>query len=157
MVVDFMGLSSWRENVRLYDQNDNYQAYGDYGQYKSVYITESVKARPWEATFNKVARDQRLAWDYEETIVYGGLFTQLEYTKDKLSAFFQGSISNQSHQRFDYYQYADQALIDGTSSQSAEPLPAGIVDGVDSEKVNNIGQMQKLDLVMKCMTMQKFM
>ena len=139
-----MGLSSWRENVRLYDQNDNYQAYGDYGQYKSVYITESVRARPWQATFNKVARDQRLAWDYEETIVYGGLFTQLEYTKDKLSAFFQGSISNQSHQRFDYYQYADQALIDGTSSQSAEPLPAGIVDGVDSEKVNNIGYNAKV-------------
>ena len=139
MVVDFMGLSSWTENVRLKDPANNFQSYGDYGQYKSVYITESVRARPWQATFNKVARDQRLAWDYEETIVYGGLFTQLEYTKDKLSAFFQGSISNQSHQRFDYYQYADQALIDGTSSQSAEPIPAGITDGVDSEKVDNMG------------------
>ena len=56
MVVDFLGLSSWRENARLYDQNDNYQAYGDDGQYKSVYITE-LKARPWEL-LNKAARDQ---------------------------------------------------------------------------------------------------
>ena len=54
MVVDFMGLSSWRENVRLYDQNDNYQAYGDYGQYKSVYITESVRARPGKLLLTKL-------------------------------------------------------------------------------------------------------
>ncbi len=72
------------------------------------------------------------------------MFTQLEYATDQFSAFFQGSISNQYHQRFDPYQYADQSLIDGTSSQwTGEPLPAGIEPGVDSEKVNNFGYNAK--------------
>ena len=58
MVVDFMGLSSWRENVRIMIKMTIIKL-TDYGQYKSVYITESVRARPWQATFNKVARDQK--------------------------------------------------------------------------------------------------
>ena len=38
------------------------------------------------------------------------------------------------------YQYADQSLIDGTSSQATGlALPEGIEDGVDSEKVDNMG------------------
>ena len=84
--------------------------------------------------------DEKIAYSNDERISYGGLFTQLEYANDKFSAFFQGAVSNQWHQRFDHYQYADQSLIDGTSSQSTgTPLPAGITDGVDSEKVDNFG------------------
>ncbi|MBT8305701.1 MAG: TonB-dependent receptor, partial [Maribacter sp.] len=93
---------------------------------------------------NTYDTDQKIAYNNEERISYGGLFSQLEYATDQFSAFFQGSISNQYHQRFDLYQYADQALIDGTSPQGTdEPLPAGITDGVDSEKVNNFGYNAK--------------
>ena len=144
VVSDFHGLNSWTENIRLRDQNNNHDTYGGFGQYKFVTATESFRPSGWEAAFSKYAEDQKIAYSNDERISYGGLFTQLEYATDQVSAFFQGSVSNQYHQRFDFFQYADQSLIDGTSSQSTgEALPAGITDGVDSEKVNNFGYNAK--------------
>ncbi len=144
VVSDFHGLNSWTEDIRLIDQNNNHEAYGSFGTYKFVTATESFRPSGWAAAFDTYPEDQKIAYSNDERISYGGLFTQLEYSTDQVSAFFQGSVSNQYHQRFDFYQYADQSLIDGTSSQSTGvPLPAGITDGVDSEKVNNFGYNAK--------------
>lgn len=146
IVENFHGLSAWRENIRLRDQNNGHQTYGSFGTYKFVQTTRDLSANPWAALFAKFDQDEKIAYSNDERISYGGLFTQLEYAKDNFSAFFQGSMSTQSHQRFDFYQYADNDLINGTSSQNAldsngdpVPLPDGITDGVDSEKVNNFG------------------
>jgi outer membrane receptor protein involved in Fe transport len=140
IVENFHGLTSWQENIRLRDQNNNHQTYGSFGTYKNVITTRDLSANPWAAMFAKFDEDEKIAYSNDERISYLGLFTQLEYAKDNFSAFFQGSVSNQYHQRFDHYQYADQSLIDGTSPQSTgTPLPAGITDGVDSEKVDNFG------------------
>ena len=139
IVENFHGLTSWQENIRLRDQNNSHQIYGSYGTYKNVVATEDMSANPWTALTASFDEDQKIAYSNDERITYGGLFSQLEYSTDKMSAFFQGAVSQQSHQRFDNYQYADQTLIDGTSSQGTGALPAGTVDGVDSEKVNNVG------------------
>ena len=144
VVADFHGLNSWTEDIRLRDQNNNHDTYGSFGTYKFVTATESFRPSGWAAAFDTYPEDQKIAYSNDERISYGGLFTQLEYSTDQVSAFFQGSVSNQYHQRFDFYQYADQSLIDGTSSQSTGvPLPPGITDGVDSEKVNNFGYNAK--------------
>ncbi|MDC6365340.1 MULTISPECIES: TonB-dependent receptor [Flavobacteriaceae] len=144
VVSDFHGLNSWTENIRLRDQNNNHETYGSFGTYKFVTATESFRPSGWAAAFNSYDETQKIAYNNEERISYGGFFTQLEYATDTFSTFFQGSISNQYHQRFDPFQYADQSLIDGTSPQwTGEPLPAGITDGVDSEKVNNLGYNAK--------------
>ena len=140
MVENFHGLNSWKENIRLRDQNDNHQTYGSFGTYKFVETTRDLSANPWAVMFRNVDNEDKIAYANDERITYGGFFGQLEYEKDNITAFFQGSVSNQWHQRFDYYQYADQDLIDGTSSQgTGNPLPAGIEDGVDSEIVSNFG------------------
>jgi hypothetical protein len=78
-----------------------------------------MSTNPWNAFFNKIENNQKIDYDYSEKISYGGLFGQLEYSKNNLSAFLQASVSNQSHQRFDVYDYLPQFK--------------------DSEKVNNIG------------------
>jgi hypothetical protein len=140
VVENFHGLTSWQENIRLRDQNNNHQTFGSFGTYKNVIATESLNAHPWDALTASFDEDQKIAYSNDERITYGGVFTQLEYATENMSAFFQGSVSQQNHQRFDYYQYADQSLINGTSSQSTgNPLPAGITDGVTSEKVSNVG------------------
>ena len=140
MVENYHGLTSWQENIRLRDQNDDHQTFGSFGTYKNVITSRDLSANPWAALFTNVDNEDKIAYANDERITYGGIFAQLEYEKDNLTAFFQGSLSNQWHQRFDYYQYADQDLIDGTSSQgTGNPLPAGIEDGVDSEKVSNFG------------------
>ena len=144
IVENFHGLTSWQENIRLRDQNNNHQTYGTYGTYKYVVATESMGANPWEATFNNFDEAQKIAYSNDERISYGGLFTQLEYVNDDFSAFFQGSVSQTMYQRWDHYQYADQSLIDGTSSQwTGEALPDGITDGVKSEKADNFGYNAK--------------
>ena len=144
IVENFHGLQTWQENIRLRNQNDNHQTYGSYGTYKNVITARDMAANPWYATFAKFNQDEKIAYSNDERISYAGIFTQLEYTSDNFSTFFQGAVSNQSHQRFDHYQYADQTLIDGTSSQSTgTPLPGGIEDGVDSEKVSNVGYNAK--------------
>jgi outer membrane receptor protein involved in Fe transport len=51
--------------------------------------------------------DNRVAYDYDGLVNYGGTFGQLEYSKDKLSAFIQGAISQTEYQRADRY-YANQ-------------------------------------------------
>lgn len=150
VVEDFHGLTSWQENIRLRDQNSDHQTFGSFGTYKNVVATNRYNADPWATTFVNVPDEQKIAYNNEERISYGGLFTQLEYAKNDFSAFFQGSLSNQYHQRFDPYQYADQALINGTSEQgTGNALPAGITDGVDSEKVSNMGYNVKTGFAYK--------
>ena len=143
VVENFHGLTSWQENIKLRDQNNNHQHYGSWGTYKNVITTRDMAANPWSATFASFDQDEKIAYSNDERISYAGIFTQLEYTSDNMSAFFQGAVSTQHHQRFDHYQYADQTLIDGTSSQATGPLPSGITDGVDSEKVDNMGYNAK--------------
>ena len=144
IVEDFHGLSSWQENIRLRDQNNNHQTYGTYGTYKYVVATESMSANPWDATFTNFDEDQKIAYSNDERISYGGLFTQLEYVNGDFSAFFQGSVSQTMYQRWDHYQYADQSLINGTSNQwTGEALPDGITDGVKSDKADNFGYNAK--------------
>jgi iron complex outermembrane receptor protein len=139
VVENFHGLNSWQENIRLRDQNDNHQTFGSFGTYKNVITTRDMSANPWTATFADFEDNEKIAYNNEERISYAGLFTQLEYANDKMSAFFQGALSNQWNQRFDLYQYADQSLIDGTSSQGTGALPSNITAGTDSEKVSEFG------------------
>ncbi|TVZ56471.1 outer membrane receptor protein involved in Fe transport [Lutibacter sp. Hel_I_33_5] len=143
VVEDFHGLTSWKENIRLRDQNNNHQTYGSFGTHKQVTTTRSMQANPWDALFADFEQKDKIAYSNDERISYGGIFAQLEYATEDFSTFFQGSLSQQRHQRFDYYQYADQTLIDGTSTQATGALPAGIEDGVTSEKISNVGYNAK--------------
>lgn len=87
-IVDFLGAKSFKDTTKTRVQTPN------------AVITNSFPTSPWAALSNFAkSHEDRVAYDYSETIRYGGLFTQLEYATDDFSAFFQGSISNQSHQR----------------------------------------------------------
>jgi iron complex outermembrane receptor protein len=113
-VSNYLGLNGWSESRRLRDSNDVLTT-----TEASNTVTNNYSTNPWGAFFNTADDNQKIDYDYSETISYGGVFGQLEYAVDDFSAFFQGSVSNQSHQRFDYYDY----------------LP----ESTDSQKVNNVG------------------
>ncbi|WP_298779167.1 carboxypeptidase-like regulatory domain-containing protein [uncultured Polaribacter sp.] len=118
-VENFHGLTSWTEDRTLKDNTHN-----RVGATVEVTATESFNANPWETMFSSAGEDQRIDYDSSERISYGGIFTQLEYSDEIISAFFQGSISSQNHQRFDRYDYE--------------------AEHQDSEKVNNIGYNLKI-------------
>ncbi|WP_417888843.1 TonB-dependent receptor [Xanthomarina gelatinilytica] len=85
-------------------------------------LTQAGGINPWNVFFNpNTDHSQRFGYDYEEQINYAGIFGQLEYSKDQLSAFFQGALSNQSHVRTEF-------LNTATPGQ-----------GEEGGKVNNIG------------------
>ena len=72
---------------------------------------------PWGMLFNpNNDHSQRLDRDYEEVITYYGAFGQFEYSKDKISAFVQAAISNQSHQREEFY-FTQQAGVSEKSKK----------------------------------------
>jgi hypothetical protein len=138
-VIDFMGLNSWQENIRLKDANNNHANLGTFGTYKNVVVTESGRVNPWYNTFNTIDENQRIAWDYDERINYGGLFTQLEYAQESFSAFFQGAISYQDHIRWDRYQYADDELLADLGGITNPDTGVAVNDQEESEKVDNVG------------------
>lgn len=114
-VVNFVGLDGWQESVNL--RGADHQRNSANNVLRNIDQTSSIN--PWYATFNSADEDQRINYDYSETINYGGAFTQLEYATDAFSTFFQGSVSTQSHERLDRYDY--------------------LAEFKDAEKINNIG------------------
>lgn len=55
--------------------------------------------------FHVVPQDQRVAYDNDGLVKYAGLFGQLEYSKDRLSAFATGAINSTSNVRVDRMLY----------------------------------------------------
>ena len=99
-VTNFMGLSNFTDARKLRGENHQTQ-----GSNVLQTVDQSLSTNPWGAMFNTINQNQKIDYDYSETISYGGVFGQLEYSKDNFSAFAQGSLSNQTHQRFDRYDY----------------------------------------------------
>ncbi|MBA5792065.1 TonB-dependent receptor [Flavobacterium sp. xlx-214] len=71
-----------------------------------IHASNTFGTNPWKS-FNDHADNasDKLSWDYEQIIRYAGVFGQLEYSTDRLSAYFQGALSDQSNERNDFYQY----------------------------------------------------
>jgi len=54
--------------------------------------------------FKSIDDEEKIDYYNEGLVRWAGVFGQLEYTKDKVSAFVQGSISNQGFKRIDYFE-----------------------------------------------------
>lgn len=75
--------------------------------YTGNLVTSNVyTTNPWKTWVDKPSKpEDRLAWDYDQIVRYGGLFGQIEFAKDGFTAFFQGSASQQQNIREDYFLY----------------------------------------------------
>lgn len=77
-------------------------------QYPNGYnVTETYSIDPWKSLFTSVDDDQKVNYDYDERISYQGVFGQIEYATDEFSTYLQGAFSNQSHVRWDRFQYVE--------------------------------------------------
>ncbi|MFJ1330702.1 TonB-dependent receptor [Capnocytophaga canimorsus] len=91
-VTNFLGLKAIEDNYsrRFHKKNR---------------VTQSYTTNPWKVLTLKVDDNQKIDWNYGETITYGGIFGQVEYNTQHISTYLQGSLSKQYHQRVDEYQY----------------------------------------------------
>ena len=103
VITDFLGNSQFRENSNL-----NQQPY--------YTVTQSYKTVPSANPFVKAIKDdsQIASRNYNGEVLWYGGFGQVEYSNDKISAFAQGSVSNQSFQRIDNW------VIDGVTKQQGQ-------------------------------------
>ncbi|MGG5209039.1 TonB-dependent receptor [Chryseobacterium sp. MIQD13] len=104
VVTDFLG-------------NKEYREAGNFNQSPYYTVTQSYNPAPSANPFATAIKDksQIVYRNYDGRVLWGGVFGQLEYTNDKISAFVQGSASEQSNQRIDKW------VWDGTSA-----IPTGI-------------------------------
>ncbi|NML58072.1 TonB-dependent receptor [Chryseobacterium cheonjiense] len=61
-------------------------------------------------------KDQVVYRNYNGEVLWGGIFGQLEYTNDKISAFIQGSASEQGYSRIDNW------IVDGVTVQQGQTV-----------------------------------
>ncbi|MFL9845041.1 TonB-dependent receptor [Flavobacterium rhizosphaerae] len=96
-VSDYLGLNGFEVEA------------GENAQHPQGFIvTEQYSANPWSAFKKGPADTQKIDYDYDERITYEGLFGQAEYATDIFSVFVQAAVSNQSHVRWDRWQYTKQ-------------------------------------------------
>jgi len=114
LVTDFLGNTSYREA-------------NNYNQQPFYTVTESYNASAPANPFASAIKDksQIVYRNYNGKVLWGGVFGQLEYTGEKLTAFVQGSASEQSNQRIDNW------VWDGVSA-----VPTGVSTTQQGENVN---------------------
>ena len=81
-------------------------------------VTQVQNPRPSANPFVKAIKDdsQIVYRNYNGEVAYGGVFGQVEYSNDKISAFAQGSVSEQGFKRIDNW------IIDGVTIQQGEKV-----------------------------------
>ncbi len=87
-------------------------------------VTATFDANPWAAISSFAEQSEQIAYSNSETITYGGVFGQLEYTSGAISTYVQAAASNQSHIRYELFNET--------------------VENEESEKVTNMGYNLKL-------------
>lgn len=78
-------------------------------------ITNSFSTNPsWNPFGGKLNnQSDMVAYNNDGEVLWYGGFGQLEYSNDKLSAFVQGAVSNQSFQRIDHFILDGRTLLNG--------------------------------------------
>jgi outer membrane cobalamin receptor len=69
------------------------------------YLYETYSATPSANPFVNIKGQEKIEYNNNGYVRWLGAFTQLEYTTDKLTAFFQGSVSQQGFKREDTFVY----------------------------------------------------
>ncbi len=103
VITDFLGASGYLETG-----NRNLPA--------GMLITQTSSTSPSANPFVKAIKDKnQLAYrNYDGEVMWLGTFGQVEYSNENISAFLQGSVSNQSYQRIDNW------VVDGVTEQQGQ-------------------------------------
>ncbi|GAE63753.1 Outer membrane receptor proteins, mostly Fe transport [Chryseobacterium indologenes] len=103
VVSDLYGAKSYQEIL-----NNNVAPY-------NVTRTYDYQKLAWNPFGGKTAPlNEQIGYSNDGEVIWYSAFGQVEYTKDKLSAFLQGSVSNQGYQRIDNF------VKDGVTKQQGQ-------------------------------------
>ena len=85
---------------------NGYEVQTDLNNPNTVYTTEysSDLSSLWNV-FKDINKEEKIAYHNDGKVRWLGAFTQLEYKNETVSAFVQGSVSQQGFKRIDYFNY----------------------------------------------------
>ena len=98
-VTDNLGANGYTDLLTATNGNMNAS------QPNNVYVTYA--ALPNLNPFWNTNYQNKVNYNNDSKVNWLGAFSQLEYSKNKVSAFFQGAISQQSFKRIDYFRYTE--------------------------------------------------
>ncbi len=81
-------------------------------------ITQTSNARPHGNPFFNSDHQNKINYNNDGLVRWYGAFTQLEYSKDNLTVFFQGAISQQGFKREDYFKYLTSDPLSSTDYEN---------------------------------------
>lgn len=122
IITDFLGSSG------VFVKNGINKVTADVNNPNGYFVTQSVKPEP----LTKLNDNQKVTYDYDGLVKWGGLYGQIEYSNEKVSAFFQGAVSRQSYKRVDRFTYTPGNQDSGWNSKNGYTLKTGINYNIDS-------------------------
>jgi hypothetical protein len=97
-------------------------------------LYQVYEATPSFNPFFNVDHQQKVSYNNDGNVNWLGAFTQLEYTTEKLTAYFQAAISQQGFKRVDYFKYLEANPL---SSTPYEKILGGNAKGGVNYNINN--------------------
>lgn len=120
-IVDLLGAKNYLDNN---DKNNPNRV-----------LTATYAARPnLNPFFSLDYQTAKINYNNDGLVNWYGAFTQLEYSADKLTAFFQGAVSNQGFRRDDYFLYLTPNPLSSTDYKN---LLGGNVKGGANYNIND--------------------
>lgn len=101
--IDFRWYKGQHTNELIDLYNGEY--FIDYSSRKSISSANNVAAADPNYKYQKLHVGDIVYRDYDGYTVNGGVFAQVEYSKEKLTAYVSGSVSNTTYWRYDRYYY----------------------------------------------------
>ncbi|REG99132.1 TonB-dependent receptor [Flavobacterium aquicola] len=96
-------------------------------------LTNTYTTKPSGNPFANAKEGDKINFNNDGNVNWYGAFTQLEYSKDNLTAFIQGAVSQQGFKRVDYFKYK---TTDPLSSTDYENILGGNVKGGVNYNIN---------------------
>ncbi|AND64139.1 TonB-dependent receptor [Flavobacterium covae] len=122
-VVDLLGADGFKDNRDINNPN------------RILFQTYSAKPsfNPW----SNVKNQERIEYNNDGHVRWYGAFTQLEYSNDRFTAFFQGAVSQQGFKRVDTFTYKESDPLYSTNYKNL--IGGNVKGGVNfniNEKMN---------------------
>lgn len=90
-------------------------------------VNNTVNPQP----LTKFKNNQKVSYDNDGLVKWGGLYGQVEYSNEKLSAFLQGSVSQQSYKRVDRFLYTPENQETDWNTKTGYILKTGANYNID--------------------------
>jgi outer membrane cobalamin receptor len=124
---DIIGATNYSDNFDVNNVNGS-------GVQVPRILTTTYNTKPNYNPFADLSGQEKINYNNDGLVRWYGAFTQLEYSKDNLTAFIQGAVSQQGFKRVDYFKYKSN---DALSSTDFENILGGNIKGGANYNIND--------------------